>query len=132
MTPYDGEKADVFASTFILLTMYANCNYFDNPASEQAGSQTYQRFTRTGHLNIFWRDRKLTPSLELQDLFAGMLQENPLERWTVKQIIDCPWMNIQEMPSTLEIETETLNIIEFFGEQIIRKPVRDKLKIEIG
>ena len=41
-------------------------------------------------------------------------------------------MNIQEMPSTLEIETETLNIIEFFGEQIIRKPVRDKLKIEIG
>jgi hypothetical protein len=35
-----------------------------------------------------------------------MLQDDPLERWTVKQIIDCPWMKIQELPDALEIGTE--------------------------
>ena len=80
--PYDGEKADVFASAFILLAIFAIDNFSSN-GREQVRSDAYQYFLENGHLRAYWKAKRLTPSQELQDLFAGMLQENPRERWTV-------------------------------------------------
>ena len=76
MRPYDGEKADVFASAFILLAIFAIDNFSSN-GREQVRSEAYEYFKQTGHLRDYWRSKKLTPSPELQDLFAGMLQEDP-------------------------------------------------------
>jgi serine/threonine protein kinase len=70
--PYDGEKADVFASAFILLAIFALDNFSSN-GREQVRSEAYEYFKQTGHLRDYWRSKRLTPSQELQDLFAGML-----------------------------------------------------------
>jgi serine/threonine protein kinase len=113
--PYDGEKADVFASAFILLAIFALDNFSSN-GREQVRSEAYEYFKQTGHLRDYWRSKRLTPSQELQDLFAGMLQENPEKRWTVKEIIDCPWMVNQDVPSPIEVSTEAFRIIELLSE----------------
>jgi len=113
--PYDGEKADVFASAFILLAIFALDNFSSN-GKEQVRSEAYEYFKQTGHLRDYWRSKRLTPSQELQDLFAGMLQENPEKRWTVKEIIDCPWMVNQDVPSPIEVSTEAFRIIELLSE----------------
>jgi serine/threonine protein kinase len=76
VNPYDGEKADVFASAFILLAIFAIDNFSSN-GREQVRSEAYEYFKQTGHLRDYWRSKRLTPSQELQDLFAGMLQEDP-------------------------------------------------------
>jgi len=80
--PYDGEKADVFASAFILLAIFAIDNFSSN-GREQVRSDAYEYFLENGHLRAYWKAKRLSPSQELQDLFAGMLQENPKERWSV-------------------------------------------------
>ena len=113
--PYDGEKADVFASAFILLAIFALDNFSSN-GREKVRSEAYEYFKQTGHLRDYWRSKRLTPSQELQDLFAGMLQENPEKRWTVKEIIDCPWMVNQDVPSPIEVSTEAFRIIELLSE----------------
>jgi serine/threonine protein kinase len=59
----------------------------------------------------YWNRLKLTPSKELQDLFTGMLQEDPSKRWTVQQIIDCPWMMNQEVPDPIEVSFEAYRVI---------------------
>ena len=113
--PYDGEKADVFASAFILLAIFAVDNFSSN-GREQVRSEAYEYYKENGHLRDYWRLKKLTPSQELQDLFAGMLQEDPRERWTVEQIINCPWMVNQDVPDPMEVSTEAFRIIELLGE----------------
>ena len=115
MRPYDGEKADVFASAFILLAIFAIDNFSSN-GREQVRSEAYEYFKETGHLRDYWRSKRLTPSQELQDLFAGMLQENPKKRWTVEQIINCPWMVNQDVPDPMEVSTEAFRIIELLSE----------------
>ena len=45
--PYDGEKADVWASTFILLALYAANRFSDK---EQCKSRYYREFVDTGSL----------------------------------------------------------------------------------
>jgi len=111
LTPYDGEKADVFASAFILLAIFAVQNFSKN-GIEQARSEVYKNFLEDGHLKDFWRSRRLTPSQELQELFAGMLQEDPSKRWTVQQIIDCQWMMNQEVPDPLEVTYQAYRVVE--------------------
>jgi serine/threonine protein kinase len=113
--PYDGEKADVFASAFILLAIFAIDNFSSN-GREQVRSEAYEYFKQTGHLIDYWRSKKLTPSPELQDLFAGMLQEDPEKRWTVEKIINCPWMVNQDVPDPMEVSTEAFRIIELLSE----------------
>lgn len=54
MTPYDGEKADVFASTFILLAIYAGRS-FETGREEQAQSKIYNNFKEDGDLTYFWK-----------------------------------------------------------------------------
>jgi hypothetical protein len=73
-------------------------------------------FKTNGNLKAYWKSKKLKPTQELEDLFAGMLQENPRKRWTVQQIIDCDWMKIQEEPSPMEVSNEADRIIEILGD----------------
>jgi hypothetical protein len=40
-----------------------------------------------------------------------MLQENPRDRWTVRQIIDCQWMMNQEVPDPVEVSYEAYRVI---------------------
>ena len=115
MRPYDGEKADVFASAFILLAIFAIDNFSSN-GREQVRSEAYEYFKQTGHLRDYWRSKRLTPSQELQDLFAGMLLEDPDKRWTVEKIINCPWMVNQDVPDPMEVSTEAFRIIELLSE----------------
>jgi len=82
LRPYNGERADVFASAFILLAIFAIDNFSSN-GREQVRSDAYEYFKAKGHLIDYWKAKRLSPSQELQDLFAGMLQQNPRERWTV-------------------------------------------------
>jgi serine/threonine protein kinase len=113
--PYDGEKADVFASAFILLAIFAVDNFSSN-GREQVRSDAYEYFKENGHLRDYWRSKRLTPSQELQDLFAGMLQEDPDKRWTIEKIINCPWMVNQDLPDPEEVSTEGFRIIELLRE----------------
>ncbi len=64
MRPYDGEKADVFASAFILLAIFAIDNFSTN-GIEQVKSKAYEYFKKNGHLNAYWESKRLTPSQEL-------------------------------------------------------------------
>ena len=69
-----------------------------------------------GHLKAYWKAKRLTPSEELQDLFAGMLNENPKYRWKVEDIINCPWMVNQDVPDPIEVSTEAFRVIELLSE----------------
>jgi hypothetical protein len=62
--PYDGEKADVFASAFILLAIYALDN-FKIRKNSQDNYSPYQYFVENGHLNQYWKDLGLSPTKEL-------------------------------------------------------------------
>jgi serine/threonine protein kinase len=117
MSPYDGEKADVFASAFILLAIFAISSFqLHKDCEDLAMSKDYMKFKTNGNLKAYWESNKLKPTQELEDLFAGMLQENPSKRWTVQQIIDCDWMKIQEEPCPMEVSNEADRIIEILGD----------------
>ena len=45
-----------------------------------------------------------------------MLQEDPKKRWTVKDIIDCPWMKNEDVPDPIEVSSEALRVIELLGQ----------------
>lgn len=49
--PYDGEKADIFAASFILIAIYTLVKFSNG---EQAESLFYMHFKRTGNLEKFW------------------------------------------------------------------------------
>jgi serine/threonine protein kinase len=116
--PYDGEKADVFASAFILLAIFS-IDSFSSNGGEQVRSTAYEYFKENGHLTDYWKSKRLTPSQELQDLFAGMLQEDPEKRWTVETIINCPWMVNQDVPDQAEVSNEGIRIIELRREYLV-------------
>jgi hypothetical protein len=45
-----------------------------------------------------------------------MLHENPKDRWTVDEIIKCPWMVNQDEPDSIEVSTEAGRVIELLNE----------------
>ena len=61
LRPYNGEKADVFASAFILLAIFAIDNFSSN-GREQVKSDAYEYFKENGHLKAYWKAKRLTPS----------------------------------------------------------------------
>jgi serine/threonine protein kinase len=130
--PYDGEKADVFASAHILLAIFALDSFSTHIREEKVRSDAYKYFKENGHLEDYWRAKKLTPSQELQDLFAGMLQEDPDRRWTVEKIINCPWMVNQEVPDPVEVSTEGFRIIELLRDDLSRLSEREPIGVQVG
>ena len=58
---YDGEKADVFASAFILLAIYAFDNFKTRGRDENRYSP-YQYFIDNGNLSRYWQDLGLSPT----------------------------------------------------------------------
>jgi len=133
MRPYDGEKADVFASAFILLAIFAVKRFSSSYGfHDQARSDEYEYFLANRHFEEFWESHKLTPSKELQNLFAGMLHEDPGQRWTVQQIIDCAWMKNEEVPDPIEVSTEANRIIEHLREYLVRLPEKEPIDFQEG
>lgn len=59
--PYDGEKADVFASALILLAIYANDNFKTRGIRRERYSP-YQYFVENGDLSRYWEDLSLSPT----------------------------------------------------------------------
>ena len=53
----------------------------------------------------------LFPSQDLQDLFKGMLEKNPDERFSVEEVINSRWMQ-GEIPTKEEIEEEAIYIVQ--------------------
>jgi serine/threonine protein kinase len=129
--PYDGEKADVFASAFILLAIFS-IDSFSSNGGEQVRSKAYEYFKENGHLTDYWKSKRLTPSQELQDLFAGMLQEDPEKRWTVETIINCPWMVNQDVPDQAEVSNEGIRIIELRREYLVMLSVAKPAEELVG
>jgi hypothetical protein len=68
----------------------------------------------------------------LQDLFAGMLQEDPDKRWTVEKIINCPWMINQDVPDPVEVSTEGFRIIELLRKSLVRLSEMEPIDIQYG
>jgi serine/threonine protein kinase len=54
--PYDGEKADIWASAFILLILYSGDRF---SKGEQCLSDYYSSFLSIGSLDEFWKDKNL-------------------------------------------------------------------------
>ena len=59
--PYDGEKADVFASALILLAIYAFDNFKTRGGYEDRYNP-YQYFLENGNLSRYWEDLGLSPT----------------------------------------------------------------------
>ena len=59
--PYDGEKADVYASAFILLAIYAY-DGFKTRGNYDEKYNPYQYFVENGDLRRYWKDLRLSPS----------------------------------------------------------------------
>jgi hypothetical protein len=68
----------------------------------------------------------------LEDLFAGMLQEDPNKRWTVEKIINCPWMVNQDVPDQVEVSNEGFRIIELLRKSLVRLSEMDPIGEQVG
>jgi serine/threonine protein kinase len=51
-----------------------------------------------GDYDKFWPTNP-TVSAEFKDLFMRMIVKNPEDRITLKEVIDHPWTQIQEVPT---------------------------------
>ena len=61
-----------------------------------------------------------------------MLNENPKYRWTVKDILNCPWMVNQDVPDPIEVSTEALRVIELLNEYLVRFSAMDPIGELLG
>lgn len=113
--PYDGEKADVFASSFILLALYSlsRLSAGDSDHHEQARSSHYEYFASHGSLSKqYWKSCRVhqEPSRDLLDLINGMLQESPERRYSVKQVLESKWMKNVEVPDEEELHSFSVEV----------------------
>ena len=110
---YDGEKADVFASAFVLLALYSLSRLSAGDSDhEQARSSHYEYFAKHGSLSKqYWKScRVQEPSRDLLDLIHGMLHEDPERRYNVKQILESKWMKSEVIPDETELHAFSVEV----------------------
>ncbi len=106
-SPFDGEKVDIFQAAFVLIALYTLKTLSKNSENvEQCQTKYYNDFRKNGNLDDFWDYCELSPTDNLQNLLAGMLQYDPVKRFTIKQVLDHDWFKGAE-PGPAEIKTRT-------------------------
>ena len=107
--PYDGEKADVFATAFILLALKTH-TWFGK--EEQCKTDYYKYLKKGGPMSGIWPHLRCeAPSEEFQDLFGKMLAEDPAQRISIEEIMAHPWFTKEELPTSQEISDEIQRIM---------------------
>ena len=104
--PYDGFKADIFSLGVVLLTL-TTCKIGFGSATR---NDPYYRFIMVKHIKTYWSEvEKIVKGMsqELKDLYIKMVAYNPLERPTIEEIFNSPWMK-----EIRDLNEEQLNQLE--------------------
>ena len=113
--PYDGFKADIFSLGKLLFLLVIKLPHADN--------KLFSLF-RNKQLNKFWNIIRLSNenlSNEFIELFMKMITYDPLQRPTIAQILNDPWMNELNNLTNNELdvlENELRNELHNIEEQI--------------
>ena len=89
--PYDGIKADIFSLGQLLFNLVNNMFGFISSRS----NDHYYSLIRNNQLNDYWNSgpfHNINPSNEFKNLFIRMVAHNPLQRPTIDEILNDPWM----------------------------------------
>ena len=89
--PHDGFKADIFSLGQLLFVMVNNILGFKSTDDKAQ----YYSFIKNQQFNEYWKleqFRDLNISDEFKDLFLRMVSYDPLQRPTIEQILNEPWM----------------------------------------
>lgn len=86
-TPFDGEAVDIWSSGTILFCMLTG-----NRSYHRAHSSDAQYYWMTRDIERLLKDWNLKLTPEAINFLKGMLQENPRERMTLKEILNHPWL----------------------------------------
>jgi len=101
---YNGVKVDLFAAGVVLFIMLSG----HPPFLKTTVTDAYYRLFRQKRLEIFWNEQsKRKPqgfySLTFMNLIESMLAFDPMERLTLDQILEHPWMKEQPILSSQQI-----------------------------
>ena len=104
--PYDGFKADIFSLGQLLFILVNNEFGFKFPHDKDK----LYLLIRKNQLDKYWylnSKKNLNPSNEFKDLFIKMVAYDPLQRPTINQILNDPWM--QELNNLNNNELDALD-----------------------
>ena len=104
--PYDGFKADIFSLGVVLISL-TTCKIGFGSATR---NDPYYRFIMVKHIKTYWSEvEKIVKGMsqELKDLYIKMVAYNPLERPTIEEIFNSPWMK-----EIRDLNEEQLNQLE--------------------
>ena len=103
--PYNGFQADIFSLGQLLFNLVNRILGFN---SSRANDQFYS-LIRTNKLNDYWNSgplHNINPSNEFKNLFIRMVAHNPLQRPTIDEILNDPWM--QEINNLNNVQLDAL------------------------
>jgi len=97
--PFYGKPADIWAlGVTLYVLIYGHLPYYKNDIEGGFLAQFYLIAQKIIHDDIKY-DESIQISSELQDLFTHLLDKNPKTRYTIQQVMEHPWLQLNESKS---------------------------------